>query len=183
MQYLGIKTEKRWLYYDPINNKISQLCVKTGWFFFWVCFLSQFVPINQNPNSIREWKSLKKEFVFLSFLFTCWVILRLAADMTVCLVLVAVRMAESLGTARSATRYIVGLEIIKMHKAHGGHYLLCFFLKILKYSGLWSFSVFPLCQCVYTNQAGRTPALQQNWQSLKKSQSFKEKTQYIMNTL
>ena len=58
-----------------------------------------------------------------------------------------------------------------------------FFLKILKYSGLWSFSVFPLCQCVYTHQAGRTPALQQNWQSSEKSQSFKEKTQYLMNTL
>ena len=58
-----------------------------------------------------------------------------------------------------------------------------FFLKILKYSGLWSFFVFPLYQCVYTHQAGRTPALQQNWQSSKKSQSFKEKTQYLMNTL
>ena len=34
-----------------------------------------------------------------------------------------------------------------------------FFLKILEYSGLWSFSVFPWYQCVYTHQAGRTPAL------------------------
>ena len=49
------------------------------------------------------------------------------------------------------------------------------FLKILKYSWLWSFSVFPRCQCVYTNQAGRTPALQQNWQSPEKSQHLKEK--------
>ena len=37
-----------------------------------------------------------------------------------------------------------------------------FFPKILEYSGLWSFSVFPRCKCVYTHQAGRTPALQQN---------------------
>ena len=40
-----------------------------------------------------------------------------------------------------------------------------FFLKMLKYSGLWHFSVFPLCPCVYIHVAGRTPALQQNWQS------------------
>ena len=58
-----------------------------------------------------------------------------------------------------------------------------FFPKILKYSGLWPFSVFPRYQCVYTYQAGRTPALQQNWQSSEKSQHFKEKTQYLMNTL
>ena len=58
-----------------------------------------------------------------------------------------------------------------------------FFPKILKYSGLWPFSVFPRCQCVYTHQAGRKPALQQNWQSSEKSQHFKEKTQYLMNTL
>ena len=31
--------------------------------------------------------------------------------------------------------------------------------------------------------AGRTPALQQNWQSWEKSQHFKEETQYLMNTL
>ena len=40
-----------------------------------------------------------------------------------------------------------------------------FFQKILEYSGLWPISVFPRCQCVYTHQAGRTPALQQNWKS------------------
>ena len=41
-----------------------------------------------------------------------------------------------------------------------------FFLKIFKYSGLWYLvSVFPRRQCVYTQQAGRKPALQQNWQS------------------
>ena len=57
------------------------------------------------------------------------------------------------------------------------------FLKILKYSGLWPFSVLPLCQCVYTHKAGITPALQQNWQSSEKSQNSKEKTQYLMNTL
>ena len=36
---------------------------------------------------------------------------------------------------------------------------------------------------MYTHQAGKTPALQQNWQSSEKSQNFKEKTQYLMNTL
>ena len=50
-----------------------------------------------------------------------------------------------------------------------------FYPKILKYSGLWPFSVFPRCQCLYTHQAGRKPALQQNWQSSEKSQIFKEK--------
>ena len=50
-----------------------------------------------------------------------------------------------------------------------------FFLKISKYSRLLPFTVFPRCQCVYTHQAGRTPALQQNWQSSEKSQHFKEK--------
>ena len=44
-------------------------------------------------------------------------------------------------------------------------------------SMLLPFSVFPRCQCVYTHQAVRTPALQQNWQSSEKSQNFKEKTQ------
>ena len=58
-----------------------------------------------------------------------------------------------------------------------------FFPKILKYYGLWPFSVFPRCQCVYTYQAGRKQALQQNWQSSEKSQIFKIKTQYLMNTL
>ena len=50
----------------------------------------------------------------------------------------------------------------------------CVFSKILKYSGLLPFSVFPRCQCVYTRQVGRTPALQQNWQSSENSQNFKE---------
>ena len=36
-------------------------------------------------------------------------------------------------------------------------------------------SVFPRWQFVYTKQAGRKPALQQNWQSSEKSQNFKEK--------
>ena len=57
------------------------------------------------------------------------------------------------------------------------------FRKISINPGLWFFSVFPRCQCVYTHQAGRTPALQQNWQSSEISQHFKEKTQYLMNTL
>ena len=40
-----------------------------------------------------------------------------------------------------------------------------------------------MCQYVYTHQAGRTPALQQNSHSSEKLQHFKEKTQYLMNTL
>ena len=48
-----------------------------------------------------------------------------------------------------------------------------FFSKILNYSGLLPFSVFPRCQCVYSVHS---PALQQNWQSSEKSQNFKEKT-------
>ena len=50
-----------------------------------------------------------------------------------------------------------------------------FFSRILKYSGLLPFSVFPWCQCVYTQQTGRTPALQHNRQSSVKSQNFKGK--------
>ena len=38
-------------------------------------------------------------------------------------------------------------------------------------------SVNPRCQCVYTHQAGRKPALQQHWQSSEKSQNAKEKAQ------
>ena len=34
-----------------------------------------------------------------------------------------------------------------------------------------TFSVFPRRQCVYTHRAGRTPVLQQNWQSSEKSQN------------
>ena len=49
------------------------------------------------------------------------------------------------------------------------------FWKILKYSGLFPFSIFPRCQCLYTHKEGRTLALQQNWQSSEKSHNFKEK--------
>ena len=56
-------------------------------------------------------------------------------------------------------------------------------LKILKYIPDSGLSRFPLVhKCVYT-MAGQTLALQQNWQSSEKSQHFKEKTQYLMNTL
>ena len=48
----------------------------------------------------------------------------------------------------------------------------CVFSKILIYI---PDSVFSRCQCVYTDQAGRTPALQQNWQSSENSKKFKEK--------
>ena len=50
------------------------------------------------------------------------------------------------------------------------------------YSRLWPLSVSPRCQCVYT-MAGQTPGRQQNWRSSEKSKNFKEKTQYLMNTL
>ena len=50
----------------------------------------------------------------------------------------------------------------------------CFFQDFEIYSGLWSLSVSPRCQCVYTI-AGQTPALQENLQSLEKSQNFKKK--------
>ena len=70
------------------------------------------------------------------------------------------------------------------------HYIL-FFFRIFK--NIPDFFCFPSvlvcvrtqgrCQCVYTHKAGRKPTLQQNWQSSEKSQSFKEKTQFLMNTL
>ena len=50
------------------------------------------------------------------------------------------------------------------------------FYKILKYSGLLPFSVFPWRQCVYAHQAGRTPVLQQNWQSSEKYQILRKST-------
>ena len=49
-----------------------------------------------------------------------------------------------------------------------------FFEDFKIYTGLWPLSVSSWCQCVYT-KAGLTPALQQNLQSLEKSQHFKEK--------
>ena len=58
------------------------------------------------------------------------------------------------------------------HDIQGVHYILCF----LKYSGLLPFSPFPRSQCVYIHQAGKIPALQQNWQGSEKSQNFKENT-------
>ena len=48
-----------------------------------------------------------------------------------------------------------------------------------KFRTLFSFGV----SVLYTHQAGRKPAMRQNWQSSEKSQHFKEKTQYLMNTL
>ena len=49
----------------------------------------------------------------------------------------------------------------------------CGFLKILIYL---PDSVFSRCQCVYTRQAGRTPALQQNWQSSENSKNLRKNT-------
>ena len=53
-----------------------------------------------------------------------------------------------------------------------------FFSGYLKTFRTLAFLCFPRCQCVYTHQAGRKQALQQNWQSSEKSH-FKEK---IYNT-
>ena len=55
------------------------------------------------------------------------------------------------------------------------------FLAFKKYSELWPFSVYSQCQSVYRQMAGRTPSLQQNWQSFEKSQHLKEKNT-IFNT-
>ena len=55
---------------------------------------------------------------------------------------------------------------------HSQHIVI--FSKITKYSGPLPFSVFPRCQCVYTHQAGRTPALHQNWQSSEKNTILNE---------
>ena len=53
-----------------------------------------------------------------------------------------------------------------------------FFSKDFRIFRTLVFLCFPLVSmCVHTHQAGRTPALQQNWQSSEKSQNFKEKTQ------
>ena len=73
------------------------------------------------------------------------------------------------------------IDLIK--RSTGCSFNIVFFSNILKYSGLLPLSVFPRVLCVYTHQAGRTPALLQNWQSSEKSQKFKGKTQYLMNTL
>ena len=48
----------------------------------------------------------------------------------------------------------------------------CVFPKILKYAELWPFSVFPRCQCVYTHQAGRKPALQTELAEFRKITTF-----------
>ena len=68
-----------------------------------------------------------------------------------------------------------GKDFPRLSSATGCSLNIVFFPKILEYSGLWPFSVFPWCQFLYTHQAGRTPALKQNWPSSEKSQNFKEK--------
>ena len=77
---------------------------------------------------------------------------------------------------RSVLRMIGAVQFV--------HLTLCFFQRFYNIPD----SVLPLfslgvSQCVYTHQAGRTPALQRNVQSSEKSQNLKEKTQYFMNTL
>ena len=59
----------------------------------------------------------------------------------------------------------------------------CVFSKDFEIFRTLTFLCFSWCQCLYTHQAGRKPALQQYWQSSEKSQNFKEKAQYLMNTL
>ena len=57
-----------------------------------------------------------------------------------------------------------------------GCYLnIVFFPKILKYSGLWPFSVLPRCQCVYTHKAGRKPALAAELAEFRKIQNLRKK--------
>ena len=52
----------------------------------------------------------------------------------------------------------------------------CFFFEYFEIFRTLAFLCFPsVSVCLYTHQAGRTPALQQNWQSTEKSQNFKEK--------
>ena len=60
----------------------------------------------------------------------------------------------------------------------------CVFSKILKYFPVSDLTRFPLGVSVYTLDtiAGQTSALHQKHSS-EKSQHFKEKTQYLMNTL
>ena len=66
----------------------------------------------------------------------------------------------------------------------GVHFKYCVFFRIFKNIPDSTLSLFSLgVSCVYTHQAGRTPALQQNWQSSEKSQNFKGKTQYLLITL
>ena len=60
-------------------------------------------------------------------------------------------------------RYNILIELTLLIYYTGCSLNIVFFQKILKYSGLWPFSVLPRCQCVYTRQAGRKPALQQSW--------------------
>ena len=52
-----------------------------------------------------------------------------------------------------------------------------FFSKILKYSGLWSFSAFPLCQCIPTRQVehqrcSRTGRVQKHHKILRKKHNI-----------
>ena len=59
----------------------------------------------------------------------------------------------------------------------------CVFSKIFKYIPDFVSACVHWTSRFGRQMARRTPALQQNWQSLEKSQLFKEKTQYLMNTL
>ena len=70
-------------------------------------------------------------------------------------------------------------EVLPFHiNVHTGCSLnIVFFFEDLKIFWTLAFLCFPWCQCVYTHQAGRKPALQQNLQSSEKSQHFKEKIQ------
>ena len=68
-----------------------------------------------------------------------------------------------------AKSVLINLKVLKsMREAgevQGVHLILCFFEDFNIFSGLCLLS----CQYVYTRQAGRTPALQQNWQSSENS--------------
>ena len=81
-------------------------------------------------------------------------------------------MQQNAGRTTKKTRLLMYRVFIKY----------CVFSKILEYSGLLPFSVFPRCQCVYTHQAGRTPALHSSktgrlQNCSEQSQKFTEKIQ------
>ena len=60
----------------------------------------------------------------------------------------------------------------------------CVFSKILKYSGLWPFSVYPRCLCVYTRLHAWIARCQVEHQRCRRTGRVqKKKTQYSINTL
>ena len=87
-----------------------------------------------------------------------------------------------------ALQYLPYMPTIVSSKCRSKNYRMfinyCVFSEFLKMFPTLAFLCFPsVSVCAHTHQAGRKPALQQNWQSSEKSQHFKEKIQYLMKTL